>query len=661
MAFIVLKAGRTAGAAQAAASHTGALVGSDAVLDAAFRRCGVLRVDSIAELFYLADVLAKQPRPLGSRLTIVTNAGGPGVLATDALLRSGGQLAELGQKTAAALDAVLPPQWSHGNPIDLLRDADPERYAQALEIVAGDPNSDGLLVIRTPQVSAAPAQVADAVARYARLAGKPILASWMGGAATEQGASTLNRASIPTFPYPDTAARIFTAMWRYSENLRSLYETPVLPAQLAAPDRAAVSELMGVAYAEGRTLLTEAEAKRLLAAYGILSVETRSASSMDEAVAQAEALGYPVVVKLTSTTITHKTDVGGVQLNLLDADAVRRAYQMIQTAVAAADFGGVTIQPLVRDGYELIVGSTVDPQFGPVIVFGAGGQLVEVLDDQALGLPPLTTTLAGQMIERTHIYRALGGIRGRPPSDLHALEQLLVRFSQLVIEQPRLREIEINPLSIAYTHDSGRPPLLALDARIVLHGPEVSDEQLPKPPIRPYPTQYVSMWALKDGTSVTIRPIRPEDEPLLVQFHQTLSERSVYMRYFSPLTLSARTAHERLIRMCFIDYDREMALVVDREDPATGAHAIVAVGRLIKLYGKAEAEYAGLVSDLFQGHGLGTEVLRQLLQVARDEGLCRIVAETLPENRGMQRVFEKLGFRLRHRFSEGIVLADIEL
>jgi acetyltransferase len=527
--------------------------------------------------------------------------------------------------------------------------------------VTRDRNSDGLLVIRTPQVSAEPAQVADVVARYANLPGQPILASWMGGAAAEQGAGTLSHANIPTFPYPDTAARIFTAMWRYSENLRSLYETPILPPQLAAPDQAVVSEILHAASAEGRTLLTEAESKRLLAAYGIPVVATRSADSMEEAVAQAAAIGYPVVVKLASTTITHKTDVGGVQLNLVDASAVRRAYQTIESAVGPADFRGVTIQPLVRDGYELIVGSTTDPQFGPVILFGAGGQLVEVLNDQVLGLPPLTTTLARQMIVRTQISRALAGIRGRPASDLLALERLLVRFSQLVLEQPRLREIEINPLHIAYTQHDGRPTLLALDARIVLHASDVLAEQLPKPPIRPYPSQYVSTWTLKDGTAVTIRPIRPEDEPLLVQFHQTLSDRSVYMRYFSPLTLSARTAHERLIRMCFIDYDREMALVVDRADPVTGAHAIVAVGRMIKLYGKQDAEYAGLVSDQFQGHGLGTEVLRQLLRVARDEGVRRIVAETLPENRGMQRVFEKLGFRLRRLFREGIVLADIEL
>ncbi len=658
--IIVLKAGRTAGAARAAVSHTGALVGSDAVLDAAFQRCGVLRVDTIAELFYLADVLAKQPRPQGPRLTILTNAGGPGVLAADALLRSGGRLAELTPETVEALNAVLPPHWSHGNPIDVLGDADPQRYGAALEILQADRNSDGVLVIRTPQVTAEPAQVADVVARYAKRLGKPVLASWMGGPATATGTATLSHSQIPTFPYPDTAARMFTAMWRYTDNLRGLYETPMLPGNREAPDLVAVAKLIEGARGNGRVLLTEAESKQLLAAYGIAAVETRSAASLEEALAHAAAIGYPVVLKLASATISHKSDVGGVQLNLFDADAVRRAYHTIGANVRPEDWLGVTVQPMVQEGYELIVGSHVDPQFGPVLVFGAGGQLVEVLGDQVLGLPPLTTTLARRMIVRTQIRRALQGIRGRPAIDMAALEELLVRFSQLVIEQRWIRAIEINPLFASY-RASGDRALLALDARVVLYEPEVGVAQLPKPAIRPYPAQYVTPWTLKDGSKATIRPIRPEDEPLMVRFHQTLSERSVYMRYFAAMSLDARVAHDRLVRLCFIDYDREMALVVDREDPATGEHAIVAVGRLIKLYGKDEAEYAGLVSDLFQGHGLGTEVLRQLLRVARDEGIRRIVAETLPENRGMQRVFEKLGFRVRRLLSEGIVLAHIDL
>ena len=656
--IIVLKAGRNAAAAQAAASHTGALVGSDAVFDAAFRRSGVLRVDSVAELFYLAETLGKQPRPLGPRLLIVTNAGGPGVLAADALLQSGGELAELSSETIAALNQVLPEYWSHGNPVDLLGDADAERYAQALAIVARERSSDGLLVIRTPQVSAEPAQVAAAVAAYAKLPNKPVLANWMGGAATASGTETLNQANIPTFSYPDTAARMFSAMWSYSDNLRSLYETPSR-AEDEMLNRVLATETVQRARDDGRTLLNLMEVQQVLAAYGIPQVETRYAASVEQAVAHADALGYPIVLKLASATITHKSDVGGVRLQLMNADAVRDAYHAIASGVPAEEFLGVTVQPMMQPGYELIIGSTIDAQFGPVLLCGAGGQLVEVLEDQSLGLPPLTTTLARRMIEQTRIFNALQGVRGRPASDLRGLEELLVRFSYLVIEQPWIKEIDINPLWVAF--DTGRPSLLALDARIVLHESHLTPEELPKPAIRPYPTQYVMPWTLNDGTPVTIRPIRPEDEPLLVQFHQALSERSVFMRYFAPLSLSARTAHERLTKMCFIDYDREMALVVDREDPVTGDHSIIAVGRLIKLYGKNDAEYAGLVSDQFQGHGLGTEVLRQLIRVARDEGLARIVAETLPENRGMQRVFEKLGFRLKHILSDHIVEATLDL
>lgn len=660
--IIVIKAGRTAQAAQAAASHTGALTGSDDALEAAFRRCGVLRVSTIAELFYMAEVLAKQPRPKGPRLTILTNAGGPGVLATDALITSGGELTTLSEGTVEALNEILPPHWSRHNPIDILGDADPERYAKALEIAARDPNSDGLLVILTPQDMTDPTQTAERLKPYAKSTGKPVLASWMGGASVTAGETILNRANIPSFPYPDTAARMFTSMWRYAYNLRGIYETPSLAgdADERAPDRARAEEIVRTTRAAGRTLLTEVESKQLLAAYGIPTVETRVALDETDAVRSAEGIGYPVVLKLFSETLTHKTDVGGVRLNLGDAEAVRHAYREIQTSVreraGAGHFLGVTVQPMVRlDGYELIVGSSLDAQFGPVLLFGSGGQLVEVFRDRALALPPLNTTLARRMMEQTRIFRALQGVRGRPAADIAGLEQLLVRFSQLVVEQRWIQEIDINPLLASPDR------LLALDARVVLHGPEMEEADLPRPPIRPYPIQYIQSWTMKDGACVTIRPIRPEDEPLIVRFHEGLSERSVYFRYFHPMKLSQRVSHERLTRICFIDYDREMALVADRRDPETGVHEVVGVGRLTKLHGTDEAEFAILVSDAFQGRGLGTELLRVLLQVGRDERLRRITATILPENRDMQRVSEKLGFRLRHVPEDQVVKAEIDL
>ncbi len=670
--IIVIKAGRTEAAAQAAASHTGAMAGSDAVFDAALRRCGVLRVETISDLFDLAEVLAKQPRPRGSRLTIVTNAGGPGVLATDALSRANGTLAPLAESTIATLDQFLPPYWSHHNPIDILGDADPERYEKTLEIAAQDPNSDGLLVILTPQAMTEPTQTAERLRAFVANQGsalkhKPILASWMGGETVAAGELLLNQASIPTYPYPDTAARVFSYMWQYSYNLLGIYETPVLPADLGVgmPDRSLVERLIKAAQQQQRTLLTELESKQILAAYGIPIVETRMATDAEAAVQCAEAIGYPVVLKLFSQTITHKADVGGVQLNLPDAAAVRRAYaeieRAVQTKAGAHHFLGVTVQPMVHQGdYELILGSSTDPQFGPVLVFGSGGKLVEVFQDRAIALPPLNTTLARRLMEQTRIYRALQGVRGQAPVDLNTLEQLMVRFSQLVVEQPWIKEIDINPLLVA-TNPTTRQPFLALDARMVLHEAALSLEQLPKPAIRPYPQHYVASWTLKDGTPVTIRPIRPEDEPLILQFHQTLSEQSVYLRYFHLIKLSQRIAHARLARICFIDYDREMALVAEHRNPQTENLEILAVGRLSKLHGKNEAEFALLVSDRYQGCGLGTELLRRLLQVGREERLERITAEILSDNSGMQRVCEKLGFQVRRTADYSIVKAEISL
>jgi len=651
--IIVIKAGRSAAASRAAASHTGALTGSDEVLDAAFRRSGVLRVHNIADLFYMAEVLGRQPRPKGPRLTILTNAGGPGVLATDALVANGGELAELSPESLRRLDEFLPAHWSHNNPIDVLADTDSEHYARALEIASQDPNSDGLLVILVPQAMADPLQVAERLKPYAKEYGKPVLASWMGGNSVAAGEAVLNSAGIPTFPYPDTAARAFTYMWRYTYNLRGLYETPALADQseLKSVSRNQVGQIIQNARRQGRVLLTELESKQLLSLYGIPTVETRAAASEDEAVTIASELGFPVVLKVLSETITHKTDVGGVKLNLQDEAAVRSAYRAIESSVAekagkdqfsGIAFSGVTVQPMVKlDGYELILGSSVDPQFGPVILFGSGGELVEVYRDHALALPPLNTTLAQRLMEQTRIFTALQGIRGRKPVNMTALENLLVRFSQLVLERRWIAEIDINPLLASPER------LLALDARIVLHGPGVTLDQLPKPAIRPYPLQYVSSWTMKDGNQVTIRPIRPEDEPLMVKFHETLSDQSVYLRYFCSLSLSRRVAHERLLRICFGDYDREMALVAERTDPGTGERRIIGVGRMNKLHARNEAEVAVLVSDQCQNLGLGYELLRRVVQIARDEKLSRVSAEILPDNIAMQVIMKRIGFRVR--------------
>jgi acetyltransferase len=636
---IVMKAGRTPAASRAAASHTGALAGSDDVLDAALRRCGVLRVDSVEDLFDMAEVLAKGPRPRGKRLGIVTNAGGPGVIAADALVGGGGDVADLAPNTIAALDALLPKHWSRANPVDVFGDADVSRYAKAVEIVCNDANVDATLVIYAPQAVAPPTETARSVTQVR--AGKPLLASWMGGAGVADGRAILDRAGISTFSYPEGAIKAFNYLWRYDDNLRGLYETPTLPPD-GVHDKAGAAKMIAAVRRAGRTALTAPECAQILSCYGLDMIGTVTATSPDEAVAAADHLGYPVAVKLHSTLLLHKTDVGGVHLNVVGADGVRDAYEVIRSETLARAgpeaFLGVIVQPMIRgEGYELIAGSTVDKQFGPVIAFGLGGQLVEVFRDSALALPPLNGTLARRLMERTRVYRALCGVRGRRPVDIDRLETQLVRLGTLVMDQPWIREIDLNPLYV----DAKR--IVALDARIVLHDLDAQFESLPRPVIRPYPAQYAGTWT-KDGTTLTIRPIRPEDEPLVRAFHRKLSDESVYMRFAHVVGLDTRIAHEWLARSCFIDYGREITLVAERVDAATGAAEILGIGTIIKTRRPGEAEFALLIGDAHQGEGIGTELLRRLLGVATAEGYKRVVGHVLASNGKMRSVCSRLNF-----------------
>jgi acetyltransferase len=657
--ILVIKAGRTELAAKAATSHTGSLAGSDAVLDAAFRRVGVLRINELGDVFNMTGVLARQPSPSGPRLTIVTNAGGPGVLATDALIGLGAEPSTLAPETIEALNEVLPSHWSHGNPIDISGDAGPERYEQSVRIAVNDPNTDGVLVVMTPQAMSDPVEIAKRLKPFAIRKSKPSLASWMGGEKASEGEAVLNGEGIPTFPFPDAAVRAFHYMWRYSYNLRALYETPaVTEGDVRATDLAAV--LIESVRRSGRTLLTEFESKQLLAFYGIPTVATRLAMTEGEAVAAADSLGYPVAVKLNSFTITHKTEVGGVKLALRDASAVVAAYREIQEAVAAKlgaeHFNGVTVQSMFSaEGYELIVGSAIDAQFGPVLLFGTGGQLVEVFQDRALSLPPLNTTLARRFIEQTRIFTALKGVRGRKPVDIAALEHLLVRFSQLVLEQKWIREIDINPLL------ASSETLLALDARVVVYEQTVSPSEIPKPAIRPYPSKYVGQLALRGGELLQIRPIRPDDEPEFVRFHTTLSDESVYRRYFFLMNLESRIRHERLTQMCFIDYDRQMALIAERTLEAGRPGEIVGVGRLIKQSGSKQAEVAVLVSDAFQNRGIGSALVQRLIEFARDEKLELLAASFLADNEPIAKLFKSRGFTINDGLDPEVRQAELRL
>jgi acetyltransferase len=587
--IIVLKVGHTTLGAKAVMSHTGAPAGNDEVFDAAFRRAGVLRVNTLDELFGMAEVLGKQPRPHGSRLAIITNGGGPGALAADALIEDNGSLADLSDETIQTLDNFLPPFWSRSNPVDLVGDAKADQYAAAVEALIKDPNNDALLIILTPQATAEPTATAERLKPLILKHQKPIFACWMGGSAVAKAESLLNASGVPTFAHPDTAARAFCLMAQYSSNLRTLYETPVLLS--GSPEeirRERVKTILREVREAGRTLLTEAEAKEILSSYGIPVVETSIAKKEEEAV-------------------------------------------------------------------ELILRKRIDPDFGPIILFGAGGQLVEVWSDRAIGLPPLNATLAKRLMERTRIYAALNGDIGRPQADLRALEKLLIRFSQLVAEQPLIKEIDVNPL-LASPRGA-----IALNARMILSGPDPGAASRSKLVIRPYPAQYVRSWKLADGTAVTIRPIRPEDEPLMITFHKSLSEETVHLRYFGFLGGEALIAHERLVRICFSDYDREIALVVETIQAAQDQRQIIAVARLIKAYGANEAEVAIVISDDWQGKGLGTKLLGDLVAIGRVEGLERIVGYILPENYVMQHICRKLGFTLRYDRFEDAMEAQIEL
>jgi len=638
--IIIIKPGRTEAARKAAASHTGAITGTDEVFEAAFRRAGILRVSTIAELFGMAEVLSKQARPKGSRLAIVTNAGGAGVLAADALLSNGAHLAELTPETMSSLDKLLPHSWSHANPVDTLGDCNPEDYARTVEVVSNDAGCDAVLSILAPQGMTDPDQSARLLSKVAEGITKPLLASWMGGNIMRTACDVMNAAKIPTFDYPDAAARAFAYMWRYTSNLQALYETPAFAGKLPVDGPRRVNRIIATAQQQNRTILTEHESKQILQAYEIPTTSTKVAATVLEAVAVAEEIGYPVVLKLHSRTVTHKSDRGGVYLNLGTADAVRAAFEKIRSAFESAEaFDGVTVQPMIStSGYELILGSSIDPQFGPVLVFGLGGQLVEVLRDRAHALPPLTTTLARRVMETTQVFQVLKGVRGRKPVDLVQLEELMVRFSELVIENPRIADIEINPLL------AGSDNLIALDARVILHPNSIADADLPRPAIRPYPTHYVSTFTAKDGSQFSVRPIRPDDEPLMVKFHRLLSDRSVYYRYFSPLELSFRTSHDRLITKCFIDYDREIALAAERKGN-DGTAEIVGIARMIREHSGNTAEVAFIVADTFQHKGLGTYLMEKTIEIARQEGLSSIHGVLLFENSEMRKVFEKVGFK----------------
>jgi acetyltransferase len=638
--IIVLKPGRFAESAKAVHSHTGAMAGDDAVYEGAFKRAGVVRVGEIAELFNAAQVLDSKRLPAGPRLAIVTSAGGPGVMATDALINLGGELAELSEESMKQLNGLLPPYWSKANPVDVLGDATVDRFAKALTICLGDPMVDGVLIIYVPMDSAPSTQLAQAVANSVKNAWKPVIATWMGAGDVKEGRQVFIDNSIPNYDTPEEAVRTYVNMCRYKRDLDELYETPdELPAK-KAPAKDHLKELLKMALKEGRILLNEEESKDFLMTYGIPTTMVEFAHDPEAAVRIAESLGYPIVIKVVSPDISHKSDVGGVVTGIDSSTALKEAYgkliERVKKRAPGATITGVAIQKMFSDiDYELILGSKKDKDFGSAILFGMGGTMAEFIKDFSIGLPPLNQTLAKMLMQDTRVYKMLQGFRGKAAADFEGLEEILVNFSNLIVDFPEIAEIDINPLAISNGKAS------ALDARIIIDKNYDATGRSPYPHliITPYPTKYTTPWQLSDGTDVLLRAIRPEDEHAEAEMLSSLSQESLRTRFFSTIK---DMSHEWLILFCNIDYDRHMAIVAEVEEK--GKKKMIGVARLIMNQDMTSGELAFLVQDRYQGKHLGSKFLEILIGIARERGLEEVRADVLTENEKMLNVFKRLGF-----------------
>lgn len=635
--IIALKAGRSAAGALAAASHTGALAGEDAVYDAALKRAGVLRVKTFEELFDCAELVAKQPKPRGPGLVIITNAGGPGVMAADTLSEYGYEPVALSTETLEKLDEILPPYWSKRNPIDMLGEATPQLYRKVVEICLRAVEVNGILILSAPQALTNTAEAAAALVDLIQDTPIPVITSWIGGAEMQKGRDIFNRAGIPTFDTPERAVRAFIDIYRYSKNIEMLQEIPSqFPSELKF-DRKKAQDLIQAGLDTENHLLTEMEAKELLAAYGIPIDRMESAVNREEAVNKADALGYPVVLKINSRDISHKSDAKGVLLDLKNESEVREAFDRIMKNAQAynpeARIDGVTIQPMrKRPDYELILGAKQDRDFGPVILFGMGGILTEVLKDRAIALPPLNRLLAKRLMEKTKVYRLLQGYRDIPPADSQLLEEIIIRLAQLVTDFSEIEELDINPLFV------NEKNACAIDARVLL---KPSDKPAPLHlVISPYPDQFEEHTRTSEGIDIFIRPIRPEDAPLLVGLFESLSPRSVYLRFFSPMK---RLPHSMLAVFTQIDYDRHIALVALSE--SNSKEEMLGVARIILERNLKEAEFSVVVGDQWQGKGIGATLLQRCLSIAGDKGLDRVTGVVLAENTQMLALGKKMGFK----------------
>ncbi|MGB9777782.1 MAG: acetate--CoA ligase alpha subunit [Candidatus Bathyarchaeales archaeon] len=657
--IIVVKAGKYSESAKAAASHTGSLTGEDIIYDAAFKRAGIVRVEEIADLFNCAEVLGMQPLPKGPNLVIITNAGGPGVMATDALIARGGKLAKLSQKTMEYLNSILPHYWSRGNPVDILGDAKADRYRAVLEACLNDENVDGVLIIYTAQAVAEPVEIAKSIVEVCKNMGyqsKTILTSFMGSGAVEEANRIFNQNSIPTYSTPEQAVKTYLYMYQYKRNLELLYETPEeLPVD-AAPPKRPIMVIMRNAAMENRELLNEAEAKKLLEYYDFPVVKTAVAKTPDEAAAIALQIGYPVVLKILSPQIVHKTEAGGVILDINSEAELREAFECIMERAKKynpnAEILGVTVQPMIKKrGYEIIIGAKTDPLFGPVILFGMGGIGVELFKDFSVGLPPLNQTLVRRLMEETKVYQLLKGYRNVPPANLKLLEELIVRFSQLLIDFPQLKEVDINPLLI------DEKDAVIIDARIVIDREKIFQKIEPHQHlvISPYPKKYETLWRMRDGRTVLLRPIKPEDEPLWLEMFRNFSEESIRFRFFQ---IIKDTPHEVRVRYCNIDYDREIAIVAELTE--NGQRKILGVVRVSLEPDRKSGEIAFIVADPWQGLGLGTKMVDYTIEICKEVGVETLYAIMLPDNHRAINLTKKMGFALKYQ-EDGTVKGILNL
>ncbi len=641
--IVVLKAGASKQGARAAMSHTGAMAGNDAVYDAAFRRAGIIRVQTIQQLFDSTQALATQPLPAGNRLAIVTNAGGPAILATDTLEQRGGTLATLSPETMAELNKILPAAWSKGNPVDVLGDATVEQIRAALHACLYDPNVDAVLVIFTAQSLTDSEAVARAVVAESKpVYSKPVYTSWMGLHTVKTGRAILETGKVPWYPFPERAVVTFMHMVRYRENLELLHETPPdLPIELADINRTGAKVILELVRKSGRVNLDESESKRLLACYGIPVNASYLARTEDEAASIARSLGTAVALKIESPDIWHKSEVHGVRLGIETEFGVRQVYRFLMENVKKkrpdARLTGVTVEKMVSTQHELLIGAVKDPIFGPVVVFGLGGVATEVWQDRAIGLPPLNLALARHLVEGTRIARLLQGYRHMPAVPLDLLQNVLVRFAYLLMDFPEICEVDINPFAMGATGG------IALDAAVTLEAtPSLQREPYEHLSIHPYPTQWIKTVTLRNGQKVLLRPIRPEDEPLEAALVESTSRESLYYRFFG---FVPGIDHKMLARFTHIDYDREMAIVAVIDEDKNPQ--IIGVVRIVGDGWRESCEYAILVSDAWHGNGLGGILTDYIIEIARTQGYQKITASFLKVNGAMRRLFERKGFKLR--------------